>query len=71
MTTHAELAARLLRDAADFFHHLANDNPEMAEAMTENAQMYEQVADMVETDPTAVLPESPDDAIETDGLLNA
>lgn len=54
-TTHAILAARLLRDAADFFKHLANDNPEMADAMNENAAMYEQVADMVETNPTGTL----------------
>lgn len=64
MTTHAELAARLLRDAADFFHHLAKDNPDMADAMTENATMYEQVAALVETDPLSELPEADDD-VET------
>ena len=52
MSTHAELAARLLRDAAEFFSHLAKDNPDLAEAMTENAGIYEQVAHLVETDPT-------------------
>jgi hypothetical protein len=57
MTTHAQLAARLLRDAAEFFQHLAKDNPDMADAMTENAQMYAQVADLVEQNPTGVLPE--------------
>ena len=57
MTTYAELAARLLRDAAEFFQHLAKDNPDMAEPMNENAQMYLQVADLVAKNPTGVLPD--------------
>ncbi|HEY1097264.1 MAG TPA: hypothetical protein VGF14_08495 [Alphaproteobacteria bacterium] len=57
----AQLAARLLRDAAEFFHHLAKDNPEMAEAMLENAAIYEQVADLVETDPLGALPMAEED----------
>jgi hypothetical protein len=62
--TYAELAARLLRDAGDFFAHLAKDNPDMAEAMLENAEMYAQVADLVEKDPLATLPVGEDDEDE-------
>jgi hypothetical protein len=49
--THAELAARLLRDAAAFFRQLAKENPSLDESMGENAAIYEQVAQMVETAP--------------------
>lgn len=51
MATHAQLAARLLRDAAEFFMHLAKDNPDLADAMSENADIFHQVAGLVETDP--------------------
>jgi hypothetical protein len=55
MLTHAQLAARLLRDAAMFFRRLAEDNPSLAESMQENAGIYDQVADMVEKSPTEVI----------------
>jgi hypothetical protein len=51
MMTHAQLAARLLRDAAAFFTHLADENPTLQEHMQENAQIYNQVADLVEQSP--------------------
>jgi len=51
MMTHAQLAARLLRDAAAFFNHLAEENPALQEHMEENAQIYNQVADLVENSP--------------------
>lgn len=57
MPTHAELAARLLRDAAVFFRTVADQNPSLHDAMTENAQVFEDVAQMVETDPLGQLPE--------------
>lgn len=60
MATHAQLAARLLRDAAEFFGHLAKDNPDLADAMTENADIYNQVADLVETDPQGEMNMQPD-----------
>jgi uncharacterized membrane-anchored protein YhcB (DUF1043 family) len=65
MATYAELAARLLRDASEFFQHLAKDNPNMAEAMEENAAIYAQVADLVEKDPLGELPTG-DDALVVD-----
>ena len=58
MLTHAQLAARLLRDAAAFFRQLSIENPAIGEAMIDNAAIYEQVADMVE--------ESPNETIQLD-----
>lgn len=57
MPTHAELAARLLRDAAVFFRTVADQNPALKDAMSENAQVFDDVAVMVETDPLGQLPE--------------
>ena len=51
MATHAEIAARLLRDAASFFETVGNQNPALQEAMTENAQVFMEIADLVEQDP--------------------
>jgi uncharacterized protein Yka (UPF0111/DUF47 family) len=56
MATHAELAAKLLRGAAKFFRALSEGNPDIREQMLRNADTYEQVADMVERDPTGTLP---------------
>lgn len=55
MPTHAQLAAKLLRDAAAFFKTLGTENPPLKEQMDENAAVFEQVADLVEADPTAEL----------------
>ncbi len=52
MATHAELAARLLRDAAHFFRTIGSQNEPLNAQMTENADVFEQVANLVETDPT-------------------
>ncbi len=57
MPTHAELAARLLRDAAIFFRTVSEQNPALKDAMDENAQVFEDVAQMVETDPLGQIPE--------------
>lgn len=51
MATHAELAARLLRDAAIFFRTVADQNPALKDAMSENAQVFDDVAALVEADP--------------------
>jgi hypothetical protein len=51
MPTHADLAARLLRDAAKFFRSLGENNPELKADMEDNADVFEQVADLVESDP--------------------
>lgn len=56
MATNAELAAKLLRDAGMFFRNVGEQNPQLAEQMNQNAQVYDQVAGMVESDPTGELP---------------
>ncbi len=62
MPTNAELAAKMLRDAAMFFQQVGEQNPPVAEQMNQNAQVYAQVAQMVEEDPTAEVPtEAPQD----------
>jgi hypothetical protein len=55
MATHAELAARLLRDAAAFFRTVGSQNESLKDQMTENADVFEQVAALVETDPMGAL----------------
>jgi hypothetical protein len=56
MPTHAQLAAKLLRDAATFFRNVAAQNAELADQMNENAAVYEQVADLTEANPLGELP---------------
>ena len=55
MPSHAELAAKLLRDAASFFRTVGDQNEPLKEQMTENADVFEQVAALVENDPNGVL----------------
>lgn len=59
MPTNAQLAAKLLRDASSFFRDVGEQNPPVAEQMNTNAQVYAQVAEMVESDPNGELPEEP------------
>lgn len=58
MTTHAVLASRLLRDAATFFLTLAEQNEPIKEQMEENANVFRQVADLVEKDPNGEVQEN-------------
>ena len=51
MTTNAQLAAKLLRNAAEFFRSVGEQNPAMVDDMEQNAQRYELVADWVEQSP--------------------
>ncbi len=57
MPSHAELASKLLRDAAAFFHTIAEQNPPLKDQMDENADVFEQVADLVENDPMGQIEE--------------
>ena len=57
MLTHAQLAAKLLRDAALFFRTIGEQNPPLKIQMDENATVFEQVADLTEQDPTGVISE--------------
>jgi len=57
MPTHAQLAARLLNDAAQFFRTIGEQNAPLAAQMEENANVFEQVAVLVEHDPNGELEE--------------
>lgn len=57
MPSHSQLAAKLLRDAATFFRNIAEQNEPLKEQMTENASVFDQVADLVEHDPNGVIEE--------------
>lgn len=57
MPAHSELAAKLLRDAAAFFKTIAEQNPPLKDQMVENADVFEQVADLVEKDPNGQIEE--------------
>lgn len=62
MATYAHLAAKLLRDAATFFRSVGEQNKPLKEQMDDNASVYEQVADLVESDPAGELDIGDDDA---------
>lgn len=55
MATYAQLSAKLLRDAAAFFRSVGAQNEPLREQMDDNASVYEQVADLVESDPNGTL----------------
>ena len=54
-TTHIDLAARLLRDAAGFFRNVGDQNEPLKEQLDDNANVYEQVADLLERDPSGTV----------------
>jgi len=55
MMTHMQLAAKLLRDAAVFFRTIGEQNPPLKQQMEENATVFEQVATLVEKDPSGII----------------
>ncbi len=55
MPTHAKVAADLLRAAATFFRNVADTNDELKEQMETNAETYEVIAGLVESDPQGEL----------------
>lgn len=54
-TAYAELAGKLLGDAAGFFRSLAEQNEPLREQMLENANVYEQIGNSVMDDPLGIL----------------
>ena len=52
MATNAEISARLLRHAAEFFRHVGDQNPNLQEQLNEEARVFDTVADVVEQDPS-------------------
>ena len=59
MPTNSELGAELLVDAASFFRDVGSQNPGVKEQMEQNAEVYEQVAQPVATDPNGEVPGQP------------
>ena len=57
--THGELAGRLLKDAADFFDTLAEQNEPLQEQMRENSDVFRQLAELVEKDPLGYIGGAP------------
>lgn len=55
MATHAQIAGRLLRDAATFFRNIGAQNEPLREQMNDNADVYDQVARLVESNPLGEL----------------
>lgn len=56
MPSNAELSAHLLRNAAEFFRNVGEQNEPIREQMEANARTYEMVAEWVESDPTGEPP---------------
>jgi len=55
MATNAQLAAKLLRDAATFFRNVGEQNAPLQEQMNDNAAVYDQVAELLEKNPMGML----------------
>ena len=55
MTTHAEITAKLLSEAAGFFRNLGEQNDSIKDQMAENANVFEQMADLLGQNPTGVI----------------
>lgn len=49
--THAEFAAKLLRNAASIFRSIGGGDPASDDRTDQFASLYEQMADLVEKDP--------------------
>lgn len=67
MATNAELAAKLLRAASNFFRAVGEQNPELKEQMVKNADACELIAHQVEIDPLGV-PTDPNEVPDSDQL---
>ena len=59
MPTHAELASKLLSDAADFFVTLGEQNPDLKDQMTENATVFKQMGALLLQEPEGALNGTP------------
>ena len=59
MPTHAELATKLLVDAADFFVTLGEQNEPLKEQMEENANVFRQMGALLAQEPQGALNDTP------------
>lgn len=57
MTTVAQVGADMLRAAANFFRAVGQENPSMSEQMNENAAAYDNVAALLQQDPSQSIKE--------------
>lgn len=56
MASNAQVAAHILRNCADFFTSLGDQNEQLREQMASNAEACTTAAQLVETDPTGESP---------------
>lgn len=54
-SSYGEMTGKLLHDAANFFRSLAEQNEPIREQMEENANVYEQIGNLVAQDPNGIL----------------
>lgn len=54
-TSYVDLAIKLLRDAAGFYRNVGEQNRPIKSEMFDNADVYDQVADLLEDDPAGFL----------------
>jgi hypothetical protein len=54
-TSYVDLAIKLLRDAAGFYRNVGEQNRPIKSEMFDNADVYDQVAELLEDDPAGFL----------------
>lgn len=58
MTTNAQVAAQLLREAAEFYYSLGGSSPDLKDRMEEFGALYNKVAVLLDSDPQGELAET-------------
>jgi len=71
MPTHAELASKLLVDAADFFITLGEQNEPLKEQMEENATVFKQMGALLAQEPQGNLNDTPHSELAGKLLIDA
>ncbi|HOO81398.1 MAG TPA: hypothetical protein PK513_02715 [Alphaproteobacteria bacterium] len=71
MPTHAELASKLLIDAADFFLTLGEQNPPLKDQMEENATVFKQMGALLTQEPQGALNDTPHGELAGKLLIDA
>lgn len=71
MPTHAELATKLLIDAADFFLTLGEQNAPLKDQMQENATVFQQMGNLLAQDPQGALNGTPHSELAGKLLVDA
>ncbi len=71
MPTHAELATKLLVDAADFFVTLGEQNEPLKGQMEENASVFQQMGSLLSQEPEGALNGTPHGELAGKLLIDA